>query len=412
MAEIKQLQEEMAKIATQARAKLDEVTDDTPEDRAAEIEREFDAMMADHDKLQAKAERLNKVEAALRAGEQVDFDRRPSFENRSAPVVDEGAKMDYRTAFAEMIVNCGEANVSPEARNALMEHRVQTGGSNTGGGFTVPTELANFIVESMKAFGPMYDDTMFTVINDSSGNNFDIPTIDDTSVTAEPYTEGSTGTDDGGKDATFGKKTLSAYEFDTEWVRYSRALQMDSVLALESFIGNLLGKRLGRKANAELTNGSGVSAVQGIVTGSTAGHTAASATAIASDELIDLVHSVDPAYRGGRVAFMMNDQTLKAVRKLKDGNGNYLWQMGNFQNNIPQSLLGYSVVVNQDMADIATGNKTILFGDMSQYYVRKVGQPVIIPARERFAPSYGLIGYIRFDGLLADTAAVKHLIQA
>ena len=92
MADIKTLREQMAKIATEARAKLDDVTDDTPEDRAAEIEREFDAMMVDHDKLQAKAERLAKVEAALRAGDAVDLDRRPKFEDRSAPAVDEGCK--------------------------------------------------------------------------------------------------------------------------------------------------------------------------------------------------------------------------------------------------------------------------------------------------------------------------------
>ena len=73
MADIKDLREKMAKIATEARAKLDEVTDSTKEDRAAEVEREFDAMMADHDKLAAKVERLNKVEAALRAGEDLSL---------------------------------------------------------------------------------------------------------------------------------------------------------------------------------------------------------------------------------------------------------------------------------------------------------------------------------------------------
>ena len=107
MADLKTLREQMANIATEARSKLSEVTDATPEARAAEIEREFDAMMADHDKLGAKAERLGKVEAALRAGEAVDLDRRPTFEDRSAPAVDEGFKMDYRAAFAEMIAAGG-----------------------------------------------------------------------------------------------------------------------------------------------------------------------------------------------------------------------------------------------------------------------------------------------------------------
>ena len=67
---------------------------------------------------------------------------------------------------------------------------------------------------------------------------------------------------------------------------------------------------------------------------------------------------------------------------------------------MPQTILGYPVVVNQDMASIATGNKSVLFGDMSAFYVRKVGDPAIFVARERFAPDFGILGYIRFDGAL------------
>ena len=100
---------------------------------------------------------------------------------------------------------------------------------------------------------------------------------------------------------------------------------------MESFLGRLLGERMARIANNKLTKGSGSSDVEGIVTNSAAGVTAASATAIAADEIIDLVHSVDPAYCVGNAAFMTNDSTLEAVRKLKDGDGNYLWQMGNYQ---------------------------------------------------------------------------------
>lgn len=411
MANAKELREKMANIATEARAKLDTITDKTPEDRAAEIEREFDAMMSDHDKMRDQAERLERSDAAIKDLDNLDLSKTPDFESRAASAVDQGAQIDYRRAFAEMIAEGGDGHVNAEVRQALQEHRVQTGGSSAGGGYTVPTTLANFIVESMKAFGPMYDDSRFTVINDTSGNTLQIPTIDDTAVTAVAHTEGGAVTDDGGKDATFGQKSLSAYSFDTEWVRWSHELNTDSVLGMESFLGRLLGARLGRKANAELTSGTGDSAVEGIVTGSTLGHTAASNTAIASDEIIDLVHSVDPAYRVGNAAFMMNDQTLKAIRKLKDGDGNYLWQMGNIQAGIPQSLLGYDVVINQDMDNIATGKKTIIFGDMAQYYVRKVGAPALFVARERFAPDYGILGYIRFDGLLVDTAAVKHLIQ-
>lgn len=415
MADIKDLREKMARIATEARAKLSDVSDETPEDRAAEIEREFDAMMADHDKLAAKVERLEKVEAALRAGEAVDFSRRPQAEAGSAPAVDAGFQMDYRQAFAEMIAAGGDAYVDAEVRNVLKEHRVQTAGTTTAGGFTVPTELATFIEKAMIATGPMYGNQFFTYINSTDGRTFNIPTVDDTAVTAVAHTEGTQPTDDGGKDVTFGQKSLGAFAFDSEWVRWSAELNADSILNMESLLGELLGERLGRIANSKLTTGSGSSDVEGIVTNSAAGKVAAATNAVTADEIIDLIHSVDPAYRSApNTAIMMSDSTLAAVRKLKDGDGNYLWQMGNYQAGIPQNLLGYNVVVNQAMAGIGDGvdSKIMLFGDMSKFYVRKVGAPSLYVARERFAPDFGILGYIRFDGVLTNTAAIKHLALA
>ena len=416
MADIKDLREKMARIATEARAKLSEVTDETPEERAAEVEREFDAMMADHDKLSARAERLEKAEAALRAADEpADISKRPTFEQRSAPAIDEGAAVDYRHAFYEMVANGGVDGLDNEVRQVLRkgEARAQTAGTNSAGGFTVPTELATFIEKSMIASGPMYGDQYFTTINTTSGAAFNIPTVDDTTVTAEAHTEGTQPTDDGGKDATFGQKTLNAFAFNSEWVRWSAELNMDSVLNMESLLGELIGERLGRIANSKLTTGSGSSDVEGIVTNSAAGVTAAATGAVTADEIIDLIHSVDPAYRASpNSAIMMNDSTLAAVRKLKDGNGNYLWQMGNYQAGVPQTLLGYNVVVNQDMDSLAAAKKVMLFGDMSKFYVRKVGAPSIYVARERFAPDYGILGYIRFDGVLTNTAAIKHLITA
>lgn len=415
MADIKDLREKMANIATEARAKLAELNDSTPEDRAAEVEREFDAMMADHDKLSSRADRLEKADAALRAAEAVDVSKRPVAEDRSAPAVDQGSDISYRKAFFSMIANGGVDGLDGEVRNVLRqsEVRAQTAGTAAAGGYTVPTELANFIDKAMIATGPMYDASLFTVLNTTSGNTFNIPTVDDTAVAAEAHTEAGTVTDDGGKDVTFGQKTLGAFAFDTEWVRWSYELANDSILNVESLLGELLGERLGRIANSKLTTGSGSSDVEGIVTNSALGKTAAAVAAITADEIIDLIHSVDPAYRASpSTAIMMNDSTLAAVRKLKDGNGNYLWQMGNYQAGVPQNLLGYNVVVNQAMDSLATAKKVMLFGDMSKFYVRKVGGPSLFVAKERFAPDYGILGYIRFDGTLANTAAVKHLITA
>tara|TARA_R110000787_G_scaffold214208_2_gene323498 strand:- start:4374 stop:5633 length:1260 start_codon:yes stop_codon:yes gene_type:complete len=415
MAETNTLRSQMANIATEARAKLAEVTNETPEARADEIEREFDAMMVDHDKLGARAERMEKADAAIRSANAVDVSKRPEFEARQAPAVDAGEAVSYRQAFYSMIANGGIDGLDNEARNVLRqsEVRTQTAGTTTAGGFTVPTELASFIDKAMAASGPMYDSTLFTVLNTTGGNTFNIPTVDDTAVTAVAHTEGTQPTDDGGKDVTFGQKQLGAFAFDTEWVRWSYELANDSIVNVEALLGELLGERLGRIANSKLTTGSGSSDVEGIVTNSGLGKTAAATAAITADEIIDLIHSVDPAYRASAsTAIMMNDSTLAAVRKLKDGNGQYLWTMGSFQAGVPQNILGYNVVVNQAMDSLATAKKVMLFGDMSKYYVRKVGGPSLFVARERFAPDYGILGYARFDGVLANTGAVKHLITA
>lgn len=412
MADTKTLREQMATLAMQARDKIAEISD-VPEDRAAEIEREFDAMMTEHDKIGSRVEREERSAKALAALEAPDLSKRPAVEGRTAPATDTGVEMTYRHAFSELIAAGGEAYVSPEVRSVLQEQRVQTAGTTTAGGFTVPVELAAFIEQAMIATGPMYDSSLFTVINSTDGRTFNIPTVDDTASTAEAHTEGGTVTDDGGKDVVFAQKVLSAYAFDSEWVRWSAELNADSIFNMESLLGELLGSRLGRIANSKLTTGSGSSDVEGIVTNSALGKTAAGTAAITADEIIDLIHSVDPAYRSSpNSAIMMNDSTLAAVRKLKDGDGNYLWQMGNYQAGVPQSILGYPVVVNQAMDSLATAKKVMLFGDMSKFYVRKVGGPSLYVARERFAPDFGLLGFVRFDGVLVNTAAIKHLITA
>lgn len=412
MADLKEMREQREKLVTQSRAKADEVTNDTPDERAAEIEREYNLMADDIRKLEKRIEReegQQQFEANMR---KPDTSRIPPSEGRTAAAFDDKSNLDYRRAFYTYLANGGEAGLDPECRTVLHEKRVQVTGTNTSGGFTVPTELLTFVLEAMKAHGPMYTSDLFSVIESTDGAPLNMFTNDDTAVTAGAHTEGTAPTDDGGKDLTFGQKSLSAFAFNTEFVRWSREMNTDSVLNMESFLGRQLGIRLARIANAKLTTGSGSSDVEGIVTNSVAGVTAASATAITADEIIDLLHSVDPAYRVGSTAFMMNDSTLAAVRKLKDGQGNYLWQMGNYQAGVPQNLLGYDVIINQDMASIATGAKTILFGDMSNFYVRKVGAPSMQVLNERFAPDFGILGYIRFDGVLGIPSSIKHLVQA
>lgn len=422
-----ELQEKRGRLVTQAREALDEIKANTDEARSAELEERHDAIMADFDKVERDISREQRqADLEARAAEleaEARANKRPGQRNREqeAENRDEGGnEAEYRKVFYKFISRGADlGELEPEERAVLRggiqqkaEFRAQTT-SATAGGYTVPTELANQIIISMKAFGPMYNEDIATVMQTSSGNPITIPTIDDTAVTAEKHTEGTALTDDGGKDVTFGQKLLNAYVFDTEFVKFSMELAQDSIFNMETLLGSLLGERLGRIANRELTIGDGVGDPNGIVTASSAGKTAASATAITYDELIDLLHSVDPAYRSSpKTAFQFNDLTLSSIRKLKDGDGRYIWSAGDVQSGVPGAILGYRYHVNQAMANIATTNKPIIFGDMGKYFVRKVGSPVIGIMRERFWPDLGIAGLIRFDGELGDTAAVKHLVMA
>lgn len=420
-----ELHEKRGRLVAQAREALEEIKTNTDESRAAELNERHDKIMAEFDAIDAmiaREEKLASIEArAKEAEERARASRRPGSEAEAAGA-DAGDKVDYRSAFHAYLRAEGQMGaLSGEERAVLaagyqnVETRAQTT-SNTAGGYTVPTELLNILVKSMAAWGPMYDENVATVITTASGNTLTMPTVNDTTggSLVVAHTQGTTLTDDGGADVTFGQKSLESYAFNTEWLRVSKELADDSIFAMETLLGDLLGERLGRVANTQLTTGTGSSAPNGIVTASTKGVDAAAVAAITADEIIDLVHSVDPAYRAGpKVAFMFNDTTLKLIRKLKDGDGNYLWQMGNVQQGVPGSLLGYRYFVNQAMATPAASAKSMLFGNFGKYFVRKVGAPLIGALQDKdFWPGFGVAGYIRFDGELSDTAAVKHILQA
>lgn len=419
--QLKELREQQARIATNARAKFDEIKDDTPAERAAEIEGEFDAMMADYDRLGEKIERLKKLEEAEARANAGD-PRRPRGDDDETRGGAEGDDLEYDDVFAK-VVRYGAASLSSEERSILLqgradvpnEVRAQAVGTEAAGGYTVPEGFSGEIDNAMAAWGPMWDANIVRELTTSTGNHLPWPTVDDTSQEGEEKAENAAATDDGTGDVVFGEKTLDAYVYDTKIVRISYELLQDSAFDMEALLNDLFGERLGRRANRVLTVGTGVNQPNGIVTASSLGKTAAAPAALDSDEIIDLFHSVDPAYRASpKCRWQFNDSTLASIRKLKDGQGNYLWQMGDVRTGEPDRLLAKPYSVNQAMANIATGAKPIIFGDHSRYVVRKVRGFSVLTLRERYAENLqiGMIGFKRFDGELLNTASVKHMIMA
>lgn len=421
MPTIRELQEKREKLVADARSALDDIRKNTDDARASELEKRHDDIMTEFDRVDANITREERAAAAEKKIEDARARMRPNPGDGETRGNDDPDKpVEYRQAFHRWVASAGDmSELSQEERQALRsgvvprEARAQTTSTPSAGGYTVPTELSDQIIISMKAWGPMYDENICTVMSTTSGNPIDIPTVDDTSVPVSKHTEAGAVTDDGGSDAAFGKKTLNAFAYDTEWVKFSWELAQDSIFNFETLLGGLLGQRLGRRANTELTVGDGNDDPNGIVTASSLGKTAVSATAITFDEVIDLEHSVDPAHRQSpKARFMFNDTTLGALRKLKDNEGRYIWSAGDVQKGIPSTLNGRPYSINQAMDSIAAAKKVMLFGDFGKYFVRKVGGIVMFVARERFAPDIGLLGLIRLDGELGDTAAVRHLITA
>jgi HK97 family phage major capsid protein len=420
------LHEKRGELVTQARAALEEITKNTDESRTAELEQRHDTIMAEFDKLEAQIKREERQANIEKITQEHREQRRPlgsDLETRAAGDHDgnerpaaEKTQEEYRDAFMAFLrAGADASDLTPEQRSLLRrgydkELRVQVAGTAASGGYTVPVQLANEIVKTMKDWGPMYDGNIVREIVTGSGNEFDIPTNDDTANSASALAEGADLTDDNSGDLSFGQKRLDAYVDATPWIKLSFELMQDSAFDLTSFLADAIGERLGRRANARLTTGTGTSQPNGIATASTLGVTAVSTSAITADEVMALQHSVNAAYRRSpKCRWQFSDTTLLALRKLKDGQGNFLWQMGDVRIGAPSLLLDHPYSINDDIAAIATGARAILFGDHSRYWVRKVGAPLIGTVRERFWPKIGMAGLIRFDGELVDTAAIKHL---
>jgi len=291
------------------------------------------------------------------------------------------------------------------------EERAQST-STTAGGYLIPDDVSfyNRYVAARLMYNPM-EQSGATILNTSSGNPLPIPTFNDTSNVGALLAENSAVTT---QDVTFGQAVLNAYKYTSKLVLVSQELLEDSAVSVDSLLSDVLGQRMGRALASAFTTGDGSSKPSGVVTGSTLGVTAASATALTMDELFGLKHSVDPAYRQG-AKWMFNDSTLLAIKKLKDGNGNYIWSSGVALGRADM-IDGDPYIVNPAMASIATGNKSVLYGDFSQYFIRHIGQPTLLRLTERYA-EYFQVGFVlaqRHDGLLvnAGTNPIKHLLQA
>ena len=338
-----------------------------------------------------------------------DSELRSSLMNPSGPITSDAVE---HARIINAYFRQGRSDMQPEDRRMLGNYlNVLQTTSGGAGGYLVPPAFRAGVVEAMKAYGGMRQ--VASVITTAEGQDLPFATNDDTGNVGEILAEGATASV---LDASFGVRILKAHMFSSKVVRVSFQLLNDSAFPIDAFLTRIFATRIGRITNTYFTTGAGANEPSGILTDSTLGVTAAATGAVTYDEILDLIHSVDPVYRvGPGVGFMFHDTTLRELRQLKDGNGLPLWSDGTKAGE-PSSLAGYGYTINQDMPTMATGNKSIVFGDMSAYYIRDVDQFSVLRLEELYATSaqVGFLAFSRHDGGLIDAGQnpVKHLVQA
>lgn len=306
------------------------------------------------------------------------------------------ASNEYKSAFWKLMRN--KANF--EVKNSLKI------GENTEGGYLAPDEFERTLVEALEEEDIFRN--LANVIQTSSGDR-KIPVV---------ATKGNASwVDEEGEipesDDSFKQVTLSAYKLAT-MIKVSEELLNDSAFDLESYIAKEFGRRMGTKEEETFFIGDGTGKPTGILddtAGGEIGKTTASSTVITFDEIMDLFYSLRSPYRK-KATFLMNDSTVKAIRKLKDASGNYLWQPS-VTAGTPDTILNRPVLTSSYMPEIAAGNKTIAFGDYQYYWIADREGRSFKRLNELFAitDQVAFISTQRVDGKLILPEAIKILKQ-
>ena len=307
------------------------------------------------------------------------------------------ASDDYRKNFW----NAMRSKVPmPNVTNALQI------GTDSEGGYLVPDEYERTLVEALEEENIFRQ--MAKVIKTSSGDR-KIPVVASKGTASWIDEEGAYPE----SDDSFGQVSIGAYKLGT-MIKVSEELLNDSVFDLQSYISREFARRIGAKEEEAFFTGDGKGKPLGVLAatgGAETGVTAASATAVTADELMDLYYSLKSPYRKKSV-WVLNDSTIKAIRKLKDNNGQYLWQPS-LAAGTPDMILGRPIKTSAYMPAIAAGAKTIAFGDFSYYWIADRQGRSFKRLNELFAAT-GQVGFLasqRVDGKMILAEAVKVLVQ-
>lgn len=397
---INALREQRTALAKEVRNLLDQ---NPGKSWAAEHQSQYDAKMTDIERIDGEIDRIQKA---------ADLDA----ENRVEDAIADTQKLkaglnplSERGIHASWLRD-GMSGMTAEQQRVYRNTMSTTTGSE--GGYTVPALISGTLIDALKAFGGMR--AVAEQFTTNGGNDMSYPTSDGTAEVGELVAQNTTAAT---ADPTFGTVGLNVFKFSSKTITVPIELLQDSVIDIEAFINKRILQRIGRIQNQYFTTGTGSSQPRGVVVGASSGKvgTTGQTLTVIYDDLVDLQHSVDPAYREQAACrFMMADSSLKVIRKIKDTAGRPIF-VPSYDTGIakgaPAELLGSPIQINQDVAVMAANAKSILFGDFSYYKIRDAMGITMFRFTDSAFMTKGQVAFLawaRAGGNLVDTTAVKY----
>lgn len=395
MTNITALREKIAELAKTANHQIAEKGDQiwTKEEQAS-----FDNIASQIEAAKAQIDSIERMR---------NLDADKFFENAAGGKKPEGETINALDAVA-LYLRHGN-NVTSEQAVAIRNAMSTT--TTTEGGYTVPSEVASMVIDKLKAYGGMREAA--NILNTSTGVAMNWPTSDGTADVGAIVGQN---TAVNAADITFGTIAMNVFYYTSNKIALPLELIQDSAIDVVGYVVDRLSTRIARIQNTHFTTGGGTTVPDGVIPKAGTGKigTTGQTLTVIYDDLVDLKHSVNRAYRGN-ARFMMNDLSVAVVSKLKDTTGRPIWVPA-VTAGAPDTLLGYPVAINDDVAVMAANAKSIAFGDFSKYTIRDVSGTTVLRRFDdsafALANQVGFCGWTRSGGNLLDVNAVKVYVNA
>lgn len=329
--------------------------------------------------------------------EKIDFDKKDP-KNQLRAITDKWLR------GGDTAVNAEEWSVV----NAAIKNTMSVG-TGSQGGYTVPSEITSKYIDSLKGYQGVRQ--VAQNLRTGDGKPLSYPTTDGTSEVGELIAENTTAT---AADPTFGTVAVNVFKYSSKIIAVPFELLQDTVIDIEGMIRNRIRDRIGRINNQHFTTGTGTGQPNGLVTASSVGKTGVTGqtTSVIYDDLVDLIDSLDYAYLGPQCKWMFAQSTRKVIRKIKDTTGRPIWAPGegNMIDGFQETLLGFGIQLNNDVATMAANAKSIAFGDFSKYIVRDAMDMMLFRFTDSAYAKLGQVGFLawmRAGGNLPDVGAIK-----